>query len=487
MHNKPNVLCFCFICMVCMIQAQPIKLHPKNPHYLQYKGKPILLISSAEHYGAVINTDFDYKKYLQTMKKEGMNYTRIFTGSYVEIPGSFGIENNTLAPNTGSFLAPWKRTEEPGLYPGENKFDLNQWESRYFERLKDFMKEAQQLDIIVELTFFCATYQDSYWERHPFNPGNTINGLTQTDRKKSNTAENGLLTKYQKALVEKIARELNEFDNLFYEIQNEPWSDDPKDAIRTLKTVNITVQDWIKWAHTASQASLEWQESIAKHLADTEQQLPKKHLIAQNYVNFKHAIPEVSPHVDILNFHYAWPEAVWMNYGWNKPINFDESGFSDSGDTTYLQQAWQFMLAGGAIFNNLDYSFTVGSENGKAKNKAPGGGSTYFREKLTFLKKFLEGFDFIRMQPDLHLIAHAPGLEWQALAEAGKQYAIFFAGPKSSWAKIKLPAGTYTYSFFDPFSGQFISEGTVEGGKQTANIDFPAFSEMIALKLLLKK
>jgi hypothetical protein len=73
-----------------------------------------------------------------------MNYTRIFAGSYVEIPGSFGIENNSLAPAVGSFIAPWKRVDEPGLFKGEKKFDLNEWNPTYFERLKDFISLADE-------------------------------------------------------------------------------------------------------------------------------------------------------------------------------------------------------------------------------------------------------------------------------------------------------------------------------------------------------
>ena len=45
----------------------PVSLHPDNPHYFQYHGKTLALITSAEHYGALINLDFDYKKYLQKM------------------------------------------------------------------------------------------------------------------------------------------------------------------------------------------------------------------------------------------------------------------------------------------------------------------------------------------------------------------------------------------------------------------------------------
>jgi hypothetical protein len=66
--------------------AEPIQLDSRNPHYFSYKGKTIALIGSGEHYGAVINADFDFHKYLATIQRDGMNYTRLFAGSYVEVP-----------------------------------------------------------------------------------------------------------------------------------------------------------------------------------------------------------------------------------------------------------------------------------------------------------------------------------------------------------------------------------------------------------------
>jgi len=47
--------------------AQPIGVHPANPHYYQFHGQPTILITSAEHYGAVINKEFDYVAYLDTL------------------------------------------------------------------------------------------------------------------------------------------------------------------------------------------------------------------------------------------------------------------------------------------------------------------------------------------------------------------------------------------------------------------------------------
>ena len=452
--------------------TEPIALHPQNPHYFIYKGEPTILITSAEHYGAVLNTDFDYKTYLATLQKEGMNYTRIFTGSYVEVPGAFGIGNNTLAPTAGSYLTPWMRTDEEGLFEGEKKVDLTKWNPAYFERLLDFVELAQSYEIIVEVTLFCSTYNEGNWERNVFNALNNVNGISEDlDRKLSNTPQNGNLLDFQKKLVAKIVNELNAFGNVFYEIQNEPWADDPRPVMRTLKTLDPLPgeQNWFKWAEEASPASLEWQQLMAQVIVDTEKELPYKHLIAQNYTNFKHSLTEVDPHISILNFHYVWPEAAWMNYGWDRPVSYDESGFAGSSDSTYLRQAWQFILAGGAVFNNLDYSFYVGEEEGKGDNKAPGGGSTSFRKQLTYLHSFLESLDYLSMSPDHTCIYHAPGLEWQALSESGEQYGIVFHGKSGEYVKLNLPTGTYTYTWLSPYSGEVIEEGDwkfIEGGAQ---------------------
>ena len=69
--------------------AQPIRLHPENPHYFMFGGKPTVLITSGEHYGAVLNREFDYKRYLDTLHADRLNLTRIFSGTYREVPGEF--------------------------------------------------------------------------------------------------------------------------------------------------------------------------------------------------------------------------------------------------------------------------------------------------------------------------------------------------------------------------------------------------------------
>jgi hypothetical protein len=467
--------------------AQPLRLHPRNQHYFEYKGKPVVLVTSAEHYGAVLNMDFDYKKYLETLAAEGMNYTRIFAGSYVEIPGSFGIENNTLAPAVGSFIAPWQRTSEQGTYEGEMKFDLSRWNPVFFDRLKSFISEADRLDVFVEVTLFCSTYDDKAWLRHPFHPGNNVNNLGELARRESTTLKNSKLVEFQKAFVEKIVKELNDYDNFFWELQNEPWADNGVRGMRILKTHNISGQNWAQYAELAKDGALEWQKEIARVIAETESRLPKQHLIAQNYCNFKESLAEVMPNISIINFHYAWPDAVRMNYGWNRPIGFDESGFTGSDDETYLLQAWEFMAAGGALFNNLDYSFFVGHEDGKGISKAPGGGSTRLRSGLKILREFIESFDFVKMSPDVNVVFHSPGMEWQAISEPGKQYAIVFSGKNSEHITFYLPKGKYLAEYIDPWTGKVFYSETLQSQGKPISSKAPVIHGFAGCRLVAQK
>src|SRR5690349_4349915 len=165
-----------------VVSAAPIRLHPENPHYFLFRGKPAVLIGSGEHYGAVLNLDFDYVRYLDTLKAEGLNLTRTFTGSYVEPQGSFGIAENTLAPAQGRFICPWARSAAPGYANGGHKFDLSKWDDAYFKRLHDFVEQASRRDVIVEMNLFCPFYEETQWKLSPQNAANNVNGVGKVAR-----------------------------------------------------------------------------------------------------------------------------------------------------------------------------------------------------------------------------------------------------------------------------------------------------------------
>ncbi len=340
-------------------KPQPIRLHPANPHYFLFRGKAVTLITSGEHYGAVLNQDFDYHRYLATLESDGLNYTRLFVGSYVEVPAkSFGILHNDLAPEPGRFLAPWERSDTPGYVGGGNKFDLEKWDSAFFTRYRDFLSEAAKRGIVVEVTLFSAHYAEAQWQMSALNSVNNVNSTDAIDWKKVNTLENGNILALQEKYARKLVREANSFDNVIFEIQNEPWSDRPvlTDVINPY--LRPPARDtYPNSVDLPDELSMAWQARVARWITTEESVLPNHHLIAQNYSNFRLPVRKLLPNVGVVNFHYAYPEAVLLNYGLSKAISYDETGFLGRNDDAYRRQAWNFMLSGGSVFDSLDYSF----------------------------------------------------------------------------------------------------------------------------------
>ena len=418
----------------------PIQLHPENPHYFLFNGKALARINSAEHYGAVLNLDFDYRTYLKTLSEDGMNYTLIFTGSYFEIAvESFGIQNNTLAPKMDRIITPWAKVETS--QNGYGKYDLSTWNESYFERLKDFMTVAEEYGIVVELTLFSSIYRDEHWDICPQNPANNINISDEVKRRDAQTLNNGSLLSYRASLVRKMVKELNEYDNVFFEIQNEPWADHAHAVYNIVNKEELKANDWTYKADFASEASLAWQEKMASIIVEEERIFPKRHLIAQNFTNFRAPIPAVSDHISIINFHYAWPEAAAWNYHYDKVIGFDESGFAGSDDQVYRRQAWQFMLSGGGLFNSLDYSFFPGHEDGLGENKAPGGGGKTLRFQLKILSDFLHSFVLSKLHPDLYCIKSSPGLIPYVLSDQNRAYAVYLRAVGTEHTSLQLETG----------------------------------------------
>ncbi|MBC7891083.1 MAG: hypothetical protein H7Y12_02610 [Sphingobacteriaceae bacterium] len=187
--------------------------------------------------------------------------------------------------------------------------------------------------------------------------------------------------------------------------------------------------------------------------------MPKKHLIAQNVSNFYHAITNpADPQVSVFHFHYALPQVASQNQALDRAIGLDETGFNGTSDSVYRRQAWRFLLAGGALFNNLDYSFTTGHPRGDFDNpKAPGGGSAALRGQLKILKDFLESLNFLAMKPAKNAVTRlSEGNRAYALVRPGKQIAAFFEGNSDASGEISLTSGLWFEEWMDVMTGQVV-------------------------------
>ncbi|MEW6235265.1 MAG: putative collagen-binding domain-containing protein [Candidatus Omnitrophota bacterium] len=459
---------FIFLPMMALVYpalaGTPIQLHPENPHYFLFRGEPTILITSGEHYGAVLNLDFDAIPYLDELKANGLNLTRTFSGAYCERFGEFNIEKNTLGPAPLRFVCPWARSAEPGYKNGGNKFNLTKWDEAYFQRLKRFVAEAGKRGIVVELVLFCPFYNPELWTFSPMNAINNINGFSKVSSMEPYAMKDADLLAVQDAMVRKIVEELKIFENLYYEICNEPYF---------------------------GGVTKEFQRHIAATIVEVESAFPGKHLIAQNIANGSGVIDDPDPNVSLFNYHYAYPpDAVGQNYRLNKAIGYDETGFSGDSDVKYRGDAWAFLLAGGGLFDNLDYSFTTEYENGIASQNAPGGGSPALRLQLKILKDFMYSFDFIRMKPDSSIIA---GLEpskpiraW-ALAEEGEACAVYLRGGQQADIRLKMAPGAYKAEWVNTVTGKVDKAETIKHAEGEMKLSSPEYSSDIALRVLRTK
>ena len=454
--------------------AEPIKLHPDNPHYFLFRGKPTILITSAEHYGAVMNLDFDYVAHLDTLAGYGFNNTRIFSGTYRESSKSFGIPDNTLAPRPNRYVCPWARSGQPGYADGGNKFDLTKWDRAYFTRLRDFMKEASKRGIVVEYNFFSPNYNEPIWKVNPMNAANNVNGIGKGSRKDPFTLKEKAFTAVQVALVHKIAEELRDFDNLHYEVCNEAL------------------------ARSVSKA---WHWRIADAIVEAEKSFPAKHLISMNPFLTTGKVKAPHPGVSIYNFHAPCPPvAVTTNYGLNRVIGDNETsptmGGRSKGYVKFRTEGWQFILAGGGLFNHLDLSFSTRHPRGDHPKYSSHAGGATLRQQIKILKDFVCGFDFVRMKPDTEVVKGGVpgGVSVHALAERGKAYAIYLRitganagtpGHKevSGELMLDLPAGSYRAEWLNPITGRTDKAETFrhEGGEK--KVVWPSFAEDMALRV----
>ena len=468
--------------MIRNASAGIIRVSEKNPHYFEYKGKELLLITSAEHYGAVISKKFDYAKYFDMFVKYNLNYTRIYPGAIVQL-SNYWLTEDMMAPGE-DVIVPWARSDTPGYINGGNKFDLNKWDDAYFMRLRDLLAEANKRDIIVEICFFNCM-QGKYWENSPLYRDNNIQGIGTTDRVGFQTLDDEPLVREQLKYIKKIIVETNDFDNILYEFVDEPTT-----------------------VLTASHKAYHWIDKQIETAIETENKLPKKHMLAQQLeigVNF--ADDDRIPVIVTQYIGMSWRQVGGVTalnnwYSYNKPIELNETVYICSWlkETDELipisrLEAWEFMVGGGASFNQLNGYYQVSNPSGENDVNCK------ILEGLKNLRTFLESFDFVKMTRDkATLRSSSIGAVINMIAEQGRQYAMYIHhsfpvpgntayylpnyGSYEPVLTLSLPEGTYTVSFIEPATLNVIKEISVVNTGGETKLICPRYELDLAIKII---
>lgn len=446
--------------------GQPVAVWSKNPHYFFFNGKPLVFVTSDHHYGAVIDGDFDFVKYLEHLSSNGMNLTRIYPGGMFEPPDKY-IPGNPLGPKPGRQILPWLKSTQAGANPAlaaagqpSFKYDLDQWNPEYFSRLKSFVETAGRGNIVVEVAFFNGMYADC-WPLNAMYHGNNIQDVGRYE-----AVDCGLFTttdprnldvlRHQKAYVRKITEELNGYDNLIFDLCDEPSLVGKPDGSITVHPDSLTAP---------------WLLELKDAFLETESGLPKKHILGQTARNLS---PDLSrePWCDWVAVEYVKPAAAGLeaDYPARKPMIDVESDYFGFGltspytSTDIRLEGWWFMLSGGAGFINLNGEYIAGRETGGAETQ----------KVIVPQKKILMGF---MNRLDLSGVSRFTGLDGvpadafaSALAEPGKQYAVYvfhgthdgkwgahFVAKSGSYRDTltlkAVPAGSYRAEWMDPATG----------------------------------
>jgi hypothetical protein len=471
----------CFIVFAILITSckteGPVSKHPDNPHYFIYNKKPVVLITTDQHYGAVINLDFDYIAFLDRLHEYGMNLTRIYPGGYVEMKDSY-TKGNPLGPSPDRFILPWKKSSEEGADPllGKYKYDLDQWDPDYFSRLKDFVYRASARNIIVEIAFFNGMYNDR-WMMQPLYHTNNLQGVGSGDFKLFTTLADPILAGYQAEYVRKIAEELYEYDNVIYDI-----SDEPEMQHRESRDWNSTMLDALIGAdhnrhiygETANSASPDFTGDSRTSWIPTEYISPMENTLDNDYNDNK-------PIVNVETAYYSF----W--YGAN-PVEESRA------------ESWYGMLGGLAGFIQLNSDFSTSNPSGSGT----GTQDTILPQKR-LLMNFMNSLDFIKMEKFTGFIVADSLVLARGIAEPGNQYAIYLFHGSRKWEEwpqgstasrlnvdmgsfrdtvtVNATPGKYRVEWINPSSGEVMRSSDLVCTDGRLILDTPLYSCDIALRI----
>ena len=410
-----------------------------------WDGRPRILVGSGEHYGALINRAFDHRRYLDTLVADGLDHIRLFLGTYWELPGQFGIDGNTLAPRSEDRSAAWVRG-------ADGRFDLARIDPEHLDRLAAILVAAAERGIVVGLCLFCPVYSDEQWQEHPFHPANNRQGVGD-GRVRARMLLDPALRPWQQVLLDAVLPVAAAAGGTYIDLCNEPYQASPDPAVaRDLAA---------------------WQGWLAAEVRRRAPALP----ISYNPANRAIAITDPLPGADIACIHYPAPEAAWLNHRCGLVVAGDESGFQGQEDATYRRQAWEFCLAGGALYSHLDYAFTVDHPDGTAAITArtPGWGGPALRRQLAVLRRTLAAFDAQRLRPcpEVIDIAVPQGVRVVALGIPGEAAIIHACAWPGGPLRCCLEPGDWTACWIDPVDGRRHPERVCNAAKAVTPIPVP--------------
>lgn len=382
-----------------------LTLHPENPRYFLFRGKPTLLIGAAEHLGAIINRDFDFDIYFDELARHGFNLTRALTGTLVEPR----VGGNPLEPSAEGFLPPWARSKTPGNKKGGNKFDLTKHDPAYFARLRDLVAAAGARGIVVDVVLFAQLFNDHQWSVAPFNPENNVNDFRVSRFDVYTLDRHRGLLDVQEALVRKAVDVLRGADNVLWEL-------------------SLT--------RDRELATAAWERHMLDVLKAAQRRVGDRKLVVANLGSGRDPGETIDLRISVLSHNMADQNLLSRYAGDRRPLGVSLTGFVPSTDDEARYRAWDFIVGGVSLFVHVDMSFSASDPRGRrlATPDARFGCGPVQRAQLQVLRELMSESDVVRMAPAPALLTSAlpPALSARILAEPGRSYLAYLRPARRS-------------------------------------------------------
>jgi len=235
--NFPRFITF-IIFFTSMAMAQnngPLFVHPDNPRYFSDQNKNFVYLTGSHTWSNFQDIGdsnppriFDYSEYLNFLVNNNHNFFRLWTW---EQSKWVNWDSNDFWIDPLPYMRPG-----PGLaLDGKPKFNLDHFNQDYFDRLRNRIIAAGQLNIYVSIMLFNGFSVEKNkggenlnnpWKGHPFNINNNINNINGDSNNDNSGSEvhtlvNSQITAIQESYVKKVIDSINDLDNVLYEISNE--------------------------------------------------------------------------------------------------------------------------------------------------------------------------------------------------------------------------------------------------------------------------
>ncbi len=493
----------------------PLRVHPHNPKLFEFRGRPRVLLTATEHYGAVMNRPFQFERYLAHAAEKGMTLTRLFM-LFRELQSSIN-PYSTCKPETPDYISPFVRTGPGRALDQELKYDLDLPNPEFFDRLHRFLSLASDYGLAVEVVLLSNTYAPQVWELNPLNAHNNINGLEEIEWPDYLSQRHPRLFDRQASHVRRIVEAVNPFDNVLLEICNEPGGGAPGSK-----------------ANPSPAEVNRWLAALIDVVRETEAGLPNQHLIAGQeaftYQPSRHTseLAFRSMNYDAVNMH-PLPNLTYQGQSYDlgdfmskqlalrplrdfglatyaepKPLILDEDNIASQYKdfeawTIHRKRAWTVVLTGGH-YDYIDFSIVNGFETGTPASRAA------IRAWFKILSEFIHSLDLVRARPLPGLVEEAPPHTLDvAFGIPGEDICVYLADerelvaarglpdgdnfdrgagqPITGRLRLALPPGSYQLRFFDPQTGNYTLATRLEASHGLTAIALPTFTHDHLIRL----